>query len=60
MEHRRLDALARALALLLDRRETLAAALAIVLAALVAGEDALARKGGKGKGKKSAIAPRSR
>jgi hypothetical protein len=51
MEHRRLDALARALALLLDRRETVAAALAFVLAALVAGDDSLARKGGKGGGK---------
>lgn len=51
MEHRRLDALARALAALLDRRQTLGAFLALAIAGLLSGDDALAKKKGGKKGK---------
>ena len=51
MEHRRLDALARALAALLDRRQALGAFLALAIAGLLSGDDALAKKKGGKKGK---------
>lgn len=58
MQHRRFDVLARALAALLDRRQTLGAFLALLVGLLVAGHETPAKKkggkkgkGGKGKGK---------
>lgn len=51
MEHRRFDALARALAALLDRRQTVGAFLALAIAGLLSGDDALAKKKGGKKGK---------
>ena len=48
MERRRHDALVRLLAALRDRREAVAAAFAVVLATLLAGDEGVAKKGGKG------------
>ena len=68
MERRRINALACALAALRDRRETLAAASSLALAALLTGDAALAKKkpskgegrGGDGKRKKSSSKPKNK